>query len=46
MTKFRAACIQLRSGDDVAANIRDASALIRQAAADGAGWRRETGAVL
>src|ERR1700761_7138128 len=36
MSKFRAACIQLRSGDDVAANIRDASALIRQAAADGA----------
>ena len=36
MTKFRAACIQLRSGDDVAANIRDASDLIRQAAADGA----------
>ena len=36
MTKFRAACVQLRSGDDVAANIRDASALIRQAAAQGA----------
>ena len=36
MSKFRAACIQLRSGDDMAANIRDASALIRQAAADGA----------
>jgi predicted amidohydrolase len=36
MTKFRAACVQLRSGDDVAANIRDASALIRQAAAEGA----------
>src|ERR1700744_3873037 len=36
MTKFRPACIQLRSGDDVAKNIRDASALIRQAAASGA----------
>ena len=36
MTKFRAACIQLRSGDDVAANIRDTSALVRQAAGQGA----------
>src|SRR3984957_21330903 len=36
MTKFRAACVQLCSGDDVAANIKDASVLIRQAAKDGA----------
>src|ERR1700761_4569713 len=36
MTRFRAACVQLRSGDDVAENIRIASDLIRQAAADGA----------
>jgi len=33
---FRAACIQLRSGEDVAANIRAASALIREAAVGGA----------
>jgi predicted amidohydrolase len=33
---FRAACIQLRSGEDVAANVRAASALIREAAAGGA----------
>ena len=36
MSKFRAACIQLRSGDDVAANIRDAVHWIRAAAEDGA----------
>ena len=34
--KFRAACIQLCSGDNVADNIRDASDLIRAAAAGGA----------
>jgi predicted amidohydrolase len=36
MTKFRAACVQLRSGEDVAANIADASKLIREAAKGGA----------
>ena len=36
MTTFKAACVQLRSSDDVAENIRNASALIRQAAAQGA----------
>jgi predicted amidohydrolase len=36
MTKFRAACVQMRSGEDVAGNIRDASALIREAASGGA----------
>ena len=36
MSKFRAACVQLRSGDDVAENIRDAERLIRAAARDGA----------
>ncbi len=36
MSKFRAACIQMRSGDDVAENIRDAEKLIRAAAKDGA----------
>ncbi len=36
MSGFRAACVQLRSTDDVAANIRDASALIREAHARGA----------
>lgn len=36
MSKFRAACIQLRSGDDVGENIRDAERLIRAAARDGA----------
>jgi predicted amidohydrolase len=38
MSAFKAACVQLRSGDDVAGNIRDASALIRQAAASGAAF--------
>ena len=36
MSSFRAACVQLRSGDDVAENIRDAAGLIRAAAKDGA----------
>jgi predicted amidohydrolase len=36
MTKFRAACVQLRSGEDVAENIRAAEKLIREAARDGA----------
>ena len=38
MTGFRAACVQLRSSDDVAENIRTASALIRGAHAQGAGF--------
>src|ERR1700743_1340415 len=33
---FRAACVQLRSGDDVGANIRDTEILVRQAAGAGA----------
>ena len=33
---FRAACVQLRSGEDVTGNIQTASALIREAAAGGA----------
>jgi len=33
---FKAACVQLRSSDDVAENIRTTSALIREAAAGGA----------
>src|ERR1700743_1165368 len=36
MSKFRAACIQLRSGDDLTAHIKDASALARQAAGEAA----------
>lgn len=36
MTTFRAACVQMRSSDDMAENIRDASALIREAAGKGA----------
>jgi predicted amidohydrolase len=36
MSAFRAACVQLRSSDDVADNIRIASALIRDAKAQGA----------
>jgi deaminated glutathione amidase len=36
LSKFRAACVQLRSGDDVAENIRDAARWIRAAAKDGA----------
>jgi predicted amidohydrolase len=35
MSVFRAACVQLRSGDDMAENIRAASALIREAKAQG-----------
>ena len=38
MTAFRAACVQLRSGEDVAENVRAASALIREAAAGGAAF--------
>lgn len=36
MSKFRAACVQLRSGDDVAENIRETEKLVRAAARDGA----------
>jgi len=36
MTSFRAACVQLRSSDDVAENIRDTSTLIREAKSKGA----------
>jgi predicted amidohydrolase len=36
MSRFRAACVQLRSSDDVAENIRTASALIREAHGKGA----------
>jgi predicted amidohydrolase len=36
MSAFRAACVQLRSSDDVADNIAKASALIREAKAKGA----------
>src|SRR5580692_7921422 len=36
MGKFRAACVQLRSSEDVAENIREASRLIREAAKSGA----------
>jgi len=36
MTTFRAACVQLRSSDDVAQNIRTASELIREARGKGA----------
>jgi deaminated glutathione amidase len=36
LSKFRAACVQLRSGDDVAENIRDTAQWIRAAAKDGA----------
>ena len=38
MTKFRAACVQLRSGDDVAENVRVTAGLIREAAAGGANF--------
>jgi predicted amidohydrolase len=38
MTTFRAACVQLRSTDDVEENIRDTSDLIRQAHAKGASF--------
>ena len=33
---FRAACVQLRSSDDVAENIRETVRLVRDAAAQGA----------
>jgi predicted amidohydrolase len=36
MSAFKAACVQLRSSDDVAGNIRDTAALIREAAGHGA----------
>jgi len=36
MSAFRAACVQLRSSDDVAENIRSVSALIREAKSKGA----------
>lgn len=36
MSRFRAACVQLRSSDDPAENIRSATALIREARAAGA----------
>jgi predicted amidohydrolase len=36
MTAFQAACVQLRSSDDVAENVRTASGLIREAVAGGA----------
>ena len=36
MRKFRAACVQLRSGEDVASNIAQTAKLIRDAAKGGA----------
>ena len=36
MTTFRAACVQLNSGSDVAANLETAEAAIRDAASQGA----------
>jgi predicted amidohydrolase len=36
MTAFRAACVQLRSSDDAAENIRETAKLVREAAARGA----------
>jgi predicted amidohydrolase len=38
MTSFKAACVQMRSGRSVARNVDDAEALIRAAAAAGAGY--------
>ncbi len=38
MSAFRAACVQLNTGDDVAQNIRAATGLIREAAAKGASF--------
>jgi predicted amidohydrolase len=38
MQKFRAAAVQMRTGLDVDANVAEAERLIRQAAADGAGY--------
>ena len=37
-TKFKAACIQVNATDDMAANIRTASQLTRDAVADGANF--------
>ncbi|MGH6828099.1 MAG: nitrilase-related carbon-nitrogen hydrolase, partial [Rhizomicrobium sp.] len=36
MSKFRTACVQLRSGEDVKENIREAARWIREAAKEGA----------
>ena len=36
MTAFKAACIQLRSSDDIAENVRITSELVREAKAQGA----------
>jgi predicted amidohydrolase len=38
MTVFKAACVQLRSSDDVAENIRDTARLVREAASRGASF--------
>ena len=38
MTIFKAACVQLRSSDDVAENIRDTVRLVREAAGQGASF--------
>jgi len=38
MTVFKAACVQLRSSDDVAENIRETVRLVREAAAQGASF--------
>jgi deaminated glutathione amidase len=38
MTAFKAACVQLRSSDDVADNIRETARLVRDAAAQGASF--------
>ncbi len=38
MTVFKAACVQLRSSDDVAENIRDTVRLVREAASQGASF--------
>ena len=36
MSQFTAACVQMRSGEDVAENIRSATSLVREAARGGA----------
>ena len=38
MTVFKAACVQLRSSDDVAENIRGTVRLVREAASQGASF--------
>ncbi|MCT4657156.1 MAG: carbon-nitrogen hydrolase family protein [Cohaesibacter sp.] len=38
MTVFRAACVQLRAGRDITANLDQAESLIREAAADGCSY--------